>query len=106
LKVTYVRDSQGEVRADNLETFRFRQESQKPSWQNGAAALASQKGLALAGMNPDLLADGSTDFCLDAFNEAPADPVKFVGGPDCGGNFQRGLFHLTPAKVRSGVDAF
>jgi len=57
-------------------------------------------------MNPDFLADGGADFRLDAFNEVPADPVKFVGGPDCGGNFQRGLFHLAPAKVRSGVGAF
>ena len=67
---------------------------------------ASQKRLASAGMNPDLLTDGGTDFRFDAFNEAHANPAEFIGWPDRGGNFQRGLFHLAPAKVRSGVDAF
>ena len=57
-------------------------------------------------MNPDLLADSGADFRLNTFNEAHADPAEFVGGPDRGGNFQRGLFHLAPAKVRRGVDAF
>ena len=57
-------------------------------------------------MNPDLLTDGGTDFRFDAFNEAHANPAEFIGWPDRGGNFQRGLFHLAPAKVRSGVDAF
>jgi len=57
-------------------------------------------------MNPDLLADGRADFRLDAFNEAHAHPVEFIGRADSGGNFQRGLFHLAPAKVRCGVDAF
>ena len=57
-------------------------------------------------MNPDFLADDGADFRLDAFNEAPANPVEFIGWPDRGGNFQRGLFHFAPAKVRSGVDAF
>ena len=56
-------------------------------------------------MNPDFLADGGADFCFNAFDEAHADPAEFVGGPDRGGNFQCGLFHLAPAKVRSGVDA-
>jgi len=67
---------------------------------------ASQKGLAPAGMNSDFLTDGGADFRLDALNEAPADSVELVGWPDRGGNFQRGLFHLAPAQVRSGVDAF
>jgi hypothetical protein len=57
-------------------------------------------------MNPDLLADSGADFRFDAFNEAHADPVKFISWPDRAGNFQRGLFHLAPAKVRSRVDAF
>jgi hypothetical protein len=57
-------------------------------------------------MNPDLLADGGADFGLDAFHETHAHPVESVGWPDRGGHFQRGLFHLAPAKVRSGVDAF
>ena len=58
---------------------------------------ASQKRLALAGMNPDLLADGRTDFRFDTFNEAHANPAKFIGRADGSGNFQRGLFYLTPA---------
>ena len=57
-------------------------------------------------MNPDFLTDGCADFCFDAFDEAHADPAEFVGWPDRGGNFQRGLFHLAPAKVRSRIDAF
>jgi len=57
-------------------------------------------------MNPDLLADGRADFRFDAFNEAHAHPVEFIGRADGGGNFQRGLFYLAPAKVRCGVDAF
>ena len=57
-------------------------------------------------MNPDFLTDGGSDFRLDAFNEAHANAAEFIGWPDRGGNFQRGLFHLTPAKVRGGVDAF
>ena len=82
-----------------------------PLHANGPATVHSfhcrlQKGLAPAGMNPDFLADGGADFGLDAFNEAHANPVEFIGWPDRGGNFQRGLFHLAPAKVRSGVDAF
>ena len=67
---------------------------------------ASQKGLASAGMNSDFLTDGGAAFRFDAFNEAHANPAEFIGRPDCGSNFQRGLFHLAPAKVRSGVDAF
>ena len=67
---------------------------------------ASQKRLASAGMNPDLLTDSGTDFRFDAFNEAHADSAEFIGRTDRGGNFQRGLFHFAPAKVRSGVDAF
>lgn len=67
---------------------------------------ASQKRLAFAWMNPDFLTDGGADFRLDASNEAHANPAEFIGWPDRGGNFQRGLFHLAPAKVRSGVDAF
>ena len=57
-------------------------------------------------MNPDLLADGRADFRFYALNEAHAHTVEFVGRADDGGYFQRGLFHLTPAKVRGGVDAF
>jgi len=57
-------------------------------------------------MNPDFLTDSRADFCFDAVNEAHANAAEFIGWPDSGGNFQRGLFHLTPAKVRSGVDAF
>ena len=57
-------------------------------------------------MNPDFLADGRADFRFDAFNEAHTDPVKFIGWPDRGSNFQRGLFHLAPAKVGSWIDAF
>jgi len=68
--------------------------------------VASQKGLAPAGMNSDFLPDGGADFRLDAFNEAHANPAEFIGRPDRGSNFERGLFHLAPAKVRSGVDAF
>jgi hypothetical protein len=67
---------------------------------------ASQKGLASARVNPDFLTDGGADFRFDAFNEAHANPAEFIGRPYRGGNFQRGLFHLAPAKVRSGVDAF
>jgi len=66
----------------------------------------SQQRFAFTRMNPDFLADGGADFRLDAFNEAHANPAEFIGWPDGGGNFQRGLFHLAPAKVRSGVDAF
>jgi hypothetical protein len=51
-------------------------------------------------MNPDLLADGRANLRFDAFNEAHADPAKFIGRADGGGNFQRSLFHLAPAKVR------
>jgi hypothetical protein len=40
-------------------------------------------------MNPDLLADGRADFRLDAFDEAHAHPVEFIGRADGGGNFQR-----------------
>jgi hypothetical protein len=57
-------------------------------------------------MNPDLLADGGADLRFDAFNEAHANPAEFIGWPDRGGNFQRGLFHLAPAKVRCWIDAF
>jgi hypothetical protein len=57
-------------------------------------------------MNPDLLADSRTDLRFNAFNEAHANPAEFIGWADGGGNFQRGLFHLAPAKVRSGVDTF
>jgi len=57
-------------------------------------------------MNPDFLADGRADFRFDAFNETHAHPAEFIGRPDRSGNFQRGLFHLAAAKVRSGVDAF
>ena len=66
----------------------------------------SQKGLAFARMNPDFLADGGADFRFDAFNEAHANPVEFIGRTDCGSDFQRGLFHFAPAKVRSRVDVF
>lgn len=66
----------------------------------------SQQRLAFAGMNPDFFSDGCADFCFDAFDEAHADAAEFVGGPDRGGNFQRGLLYLTSAKVRSRVDAF
>jgi hypothetical protein len=57
-------------------------------------------------MNPDFLTDGSADFRFDAFNEAHANPAEFIGWPDRGGNFQRGLLYLAPAKMRSCVDAF
>ena len=57
-------------------------------------------------MNPDLLADGGANFCLNAFDEAHADPLEMICRTDGGGYFQRGLFHLAPAKVRRGVDAF
>ena len=57
-------------------------------------------------MNPDLLADSGADFRFDAFNEAHANPAEFIGWPDRGGNFQRGLFYLAPAKMWSCVDAF
>jgi hypothetical protein len=57
-------------------------------------------------VNPDFLPNGGADFRLDAFNEAHANAAEFIGWPDRGGNFQRGLFHLAPAKVWSGVDAF
>jgi len=57
-------------------------------------------------MNPDLLADGRADFRFDAFNKAHANPAEFIGWPDRGGNFQRGLFYLAPAKMWSCVDAF
>ena len=66
----------------------------------------SQKGLASAGMNSDFLADGGADFRFDAFNETHANPFEFIGRTDRGSNFQRGLFHLAPAKVRSCIDAF
>ena len=56
--------------------------------------------LAFAGMNPDFLADGNTDFRFDAFNEAHANPTEFIGWPDRGGNFQRGLFNLATANCR------
>lgn len=67
---------------------------------------ASQKRFASAGMNPDFLADGGADFRFDAFDEAHANPFEFIGRTDRGSNFQRGLFHLAPAKVRSCIDAF
>jgi hypothetical protein len=57
-------------------------------------------------MNPDLLADSRADFCFDSFDETHANPAKFIGWADGGGNCQRGLFHLAPAKVRSWIDAF
>ena len=57
-------------------------------------------------MNPDLLADGRANFRFDALDEAHAHPVEFIGRADGSGHFQRGLFHLAPAKVRGGVDAF
>ena len=37
-----------------------------------------------------------------AIREAHAYPAESVGGPDRGGDFQRGLFHLAPAKMRRG----
>lgn len=64
----------------------------------------SQKRLALAGMNPDLLPDGGADFGLDAFHEAHTKPLKFIGRSDGGGKLQCGLFHPAPAQMRSGVD--
>ena len=77
------------------------------AWSAAATDLLGlQKRLAFAGMNPYLLADGSADFCLDAFHEAHAHPFEFISGPDRGGEFQRGLFHLAPTQVRRGVDAF
>ena len=54
----------------------------------------------ITGMNPDLLADGRADFRFDAFNEAHANPAKFIGWPDRGGNFQRGLFYLSRSPNR------
>lgn len=57
-------------------------------------------------MNPDFLTDGGADFRFDTFNETHPNPAEFVGWPDCGGNFQRGLFYLATAKMRSCVDAF
>jgi hypothetical protein len=48
----------------------------------------------------------SSHFCFDAFNEAHANPAEFIGWPDRGGNFQRGLFYLGAAKMGSRVDAF
>jgi hypothetical protein len=57
-------------------------------------------------MNPDFLPNSGANFRFDAFDEAHADPSEFIGRPDRGGNFQRCLFHLAPAQVRSGVDAF
>ncbi len=57
-------------------------------------------------MNPHLFADSRPNLRFYAFHEAHAHPAEFVGWPDRGGNFQRGLFHLAPAKVRRGVDAF
>ena len=57
-------------------------------------------------MNPDLLADGRADFRFDTFNETHANAVEFIGRADGSGHFQRCLFHLAPAKVRCGVDAF
>ena len=67
---------------------------------------ASQKGLASAGVNPDFLADGGADFRFDALNETHSNPLEFISRTDRGSNFQRGLFHLAPAKVRSCIDAF
>ena len=55
-------------------------------------------------MNPDFLTDGGADFRFDAFNEAHADSAEFIGRPDRESNFQRGLFHLAPAKMRGCVD--
>ena len=57
-------------------------------------------------MNPDFLTDGGADFRFDAFNEAHANPAEFIGWPDRGGNFQRGLFYLASAKMWSCVDTF
>ena len=77
------------------------------AWSAAATDLLGlQQRLALAGMNPDLFADGGADFYLDAFHEAHAYPFEFISGPDRGGEFQRSLFHLAPAKMRSRVDAF
>ncbi len=56
-------------------------------------------------MHPDLLADSRTDFRFDAFDEAHANSVEFIGRSDGGGKFQCGLFHLAPAQMRSGVEA-
>jgi hypothetical protein len=66
----------------------------------------SQKCLAFAGMNPDFLTDGNANFRFDALNEAHANPAEFIGWPDRGGDFQRGLFHLASAKMWSRIDAF
>ena len=66
----------------------------------------SQKSLASAGMNSDFLANGGADFRFDAFNEAHPNSLEFIGWTDRGSNFQRGSFHLAPAKVRSCIDAF
>jgi hypothetical protein len=55
-------------------------------------------------VNPDFLTDGNANFRFDAFNEAHPNPAEFIGWPDRGGNFQRGLFHLAPAKMRSCID--
>ena len=57
-------------------------------------------------MNPNFLTDGAADFGFDAFDEAHTNPAEFIGGPDRGGNVQRGLLYLAPAKVWSRVDAF
>ena len=57
-------------------------------------------------MNSDFLTDGRANFRFDALKETHSDAAEFVGWPDRGGNFQRGLFYFVPAKVRSGVDAF
>ena len=57
-------------------------------------------------MNPDLLPNSGADFGLDAFDEAHADPPEMICRTDGSGDFQRGLFHLAPAQVRSGVDVF
>ena len=77
------------------------------AWSAAATDLLGlQQRLALAGMNPDLFADGGADFYLDAFHEAHAYPPKMICRTNGGSDFQRGLFHLAPAKVRSGVDVF
>ena len=57
-------------------------------------------------MNPDFLTNGGTDFRFDAFDEAHANTAEFIGRSDRGGDFQRRLFYLAPAQVRSRVDAF
>ena len=57
-------------------------------------------------MNPHLFTDGGADFRFDAFDEAHAYPLEMICRTDGGGYFQRGLFHLAPAQVRSGVDVF